>query len=83
MALKTAVIASDVDGTPDLIEHGQAGLLFSHDKPIGLGDANTQMAANPDLRRTFAERTHQRYWTNFPRARQIDRYTKAPKVMLS
>jgi glycosyltransferase involved in cell wall biosynthesis len=83
MALRTPVVASDVDGIPELIEHGQSGLLFSHDKPEGLVGAFEQMATNPDLRRTFAERAHQRYWADFSRAQQIIRYDEALKEMLN
>jgi glycosyltransferase involved in cell wall biosynthesis len=82
MALRTPVIASDVDGIPELIEDGQSGLLFSQARPTGLVEAFAQMAINIDLRRTFAERAHQRYWSNFSRMLQIERYRKALGVML-
>ena len=83
MALKTPVIASDVGGILELIEHGQSGLLFSHDEPTGLVDAFKQMADNPDLRRAFAERAQQRYWSNFSRAHHIKRCSQALKIMLT
>ncbi len=82
MALKTPVIASDVGGIPELIEHGQSGLLFSHDQPRGLVDAFEHLAADPDIRRIFAERAYQKYWSNFSRAHQIKRYGEAIGKML-
>ncbi len=82
MALKTPVIASDVDGIPELIEHGESGLLFSHERPDSLVDAFEHFANNPDLRHTFAERAHQKYWSEFSQAHQIRRCHKAFQDMM-
>jgi glycosyltransferase involved in cell wall biosynthesis len=76
MALKTPVIASDVDGIPELIENEMTGLLFSPAHPQSFVDVFTQMSTNPDKRRLFAERAYQRYWSEFSRLRQIERYKK-------
>lgn len=83
MLLKTPVIASDVGGIPELIENGKTGLLFSPSKPEGLVEAFVHMAANPETRQTFAERAHQRYWSNFSRAHQIKRYGEVIEKLLA
>lgn len=74
MALKTPVIASDVGGIPELIEHEKTGLLFSHHNPVELVDAFAYMAANPTTRQTFAECAYQKYWSTFSRAHQMKKY---------
>ena len=82
MALKTPVIASDVDGIPELIENRKTGLLFSHKRPKVLVDAFEQINGRPDTQRAFAERSYQNYWSNFSRAHQTRRYGKAIKKIL-
>jgi glycosyltransferase involved in cell wall biosynthesis len=82
MLLKTPVIASDVGGIPELIENGETGLLFSQSKPEELVEAFVHMAANPETRQNFAERAHQRYWSNFSRAHQIKRYSEVINKLL-
>jgi len=81
MALKTPIIASDVDGIPELIEHRRGGLLFSPAEPSGLVDAFAEMAADQGLRKDLAERAHERYWSSFSQSLQIERYKRALGVM--
>jgi glycosyltransferase involved in cell wall biosynthesis len=77
MALKTPVLASNVDGVPELIDHEIDGLLFSHEQPQSFVDAFAKIANNSNLRQTFAECAHQKYWSNFSRNCQFSRYKKA------
>lgn len=82
MALKTPVIAADVDGIPELIEHETTGLLFSHERSQGLVDGFKRMATNPSFRELLAERAYQKYWSNFSRKNQINRYSEFVKTMI-
>jgi glycosyltransferase involved in cell wall biosynthesis len=83
MALKTPIIASDVAGIPEMIEHNRSGLLFSHDQPMGLVEAFEQMVTNSEKRQSFAECAHQVYWAKFSRAHQVKRYSAAITEMTS
>jgi len=82
MALKTPVIASDVDGIPELIQHEQTGLLFSHEQPEKLATWLQQIVTCPDWAAELASRAHARYWTQFSRAQQFKRYHKVLNSIL-
>ncbi|MEI6073637.1 MAG: glycosyltransferase family 4 protein [Verrucomicrobiae bacterium] len=45
------VIASDVGGIPELVKHGENGLLVQPGDERGLADAMARLAESPDLRR--------------------------------
>jgi glycosyltransferase involved in cell wall biosynthesis len=49
-------------------------LLFSNGQSQSFVNAFEQMATNQELRQTFADRAHQKYWSNFSRKHQINRY---------
>lgn len=76
MALKTPVIASDVDGIPELIEHEKSGLLFPLDDSEKLIAAIKWMYDNKKERKKLAVNANAKYWLNFSRANQIDSYNK-------
>jgi glycosyltransferase involved in cell wall biosynthesis len=69
MALGTPVIASNVDGIPEMIEHGVSGLLFDPAHPKGFVDAMATMAESSATREALASRAHDRYWSQFSRDR--------------
>ncbi len=43
------VVASDVDGLRELVEHGRSGLLVPPEDPVALAGALSRLAADPDL----------------------------------
>jgi glycosyltransferase involved in cell wall biosynthesis len=43
------VVASDVDGLRELVEHGRCGLLVPPENPVALAGALGRLAADPDL----------------------------------
>jgi glycosyltransferase involved in cell wall biosynthesis len=51
MAAGRAVVATDVGGVADLVEHGTSGLLVPSGDMRALGDALARLAADPDERR--------------------------------
>ncbi len=59
MACGTAVVASDVGGIPEVVEHGRTGLLVHYDEAdptafrAGLADAVNELLADPERARAF------------------------------
>ena len=82
MALGTPVVASDVDGIPEMIEHDVNGLLFSPDRPQGLVEALAKIAGDPQAAATMADRARERYWANFSRAHLVKRYRNVFEELL-
>jgi len=74
MALGTPIIATDVDGIPELIKHSISGLLFSP------GDGNELLRCLKKLyekdkeRENYAKMGNKIYWSNFTRDLQTKRY---------
>lgn len=54
------IVASDVDGIPDLIENDISGLLVPPDDPIALAKALQALLDDPSRRRTLAEAARRR-----------------------
>jgi glycosyltransferase involved in cell wall biosynthesis len=77
MALGTPVVASEVGGIPELIEHGRSGLLFRSDDAEGLGDSLLQLARSPELCQELATNARSRYWSRFSRKHLVSRYADA------
>lgn len=73
MAMKTPVVASSVDGIPELIENGRTGLLFECDDSEGLFNGIMLLYSNPALRNQYAEAGFSRYWNIFSREHQFKR----------
>ena len=82
MALKTPVIASDVDGIPELIEHEITGLLFSPTQPQSFVDAFVKITTNSEQRQSFGEKSSQKYWSEFSRLHQMERYNQTINTMI-
>ncbi len=82
MALRTPVIASDVDGIPELIEHQTSGLLFSQRNPAGLVTAFAALAADPKLRRALVENASRRYWEKISRHLLVARVAQAINTLV-
>lgn len=49
-----AIVASDVDGIPEALDHGAAGILVPPQDPAKLGEAISRLLRDPDLRRSWA-----------------------------
>lgn len=82
MALGTVIVASDVDGIPELIQDSEAGLLFSHDTPAVLVAALSAVAHDAELRKRLVASARESYWKNFSRAEHFKRYVAALETML-
>jgi glycosyltransferase involved in cell wall biosynthesis len=60
MANGLAVIASDVGGLPEVVEHGKTGWLVSPDSPPGLADAIEAAASDPARRCAYGRSARER-----------------------
>lgn len=67
MACECAVIASDVGGNPELIEHGVRGLLFESRKAAALAESLTKLIEDEALRRSLAGAGERFIREGFPR----------------
>ncbi|MEU4807066.1 glycogen synthase [Actinosynnema sp. NPDC023587] len=87
MACGTAVVASDVGGIPEVVEHGRTGLLVHYDEAdvaafrTGLADAVNEVLADPARARAFGEAGRERAVREFSwvhvAARTVDVYRAA------
>lgn len=73
MVMKTPVVASSVDGVPELIDNGHTGILFDCDDSDELFNGILTLYLHPDLRVNFSESGSSRYWNNFSRIHQFSR----------
>ncbi|MFH0945545.1 MAG: glycosyltransferase [Planctomycetota bacterium] len=55
MAKKIAVVSTRVSGIPELVEHGESGLLVEEGEPGPLADAISRLLADDALRRRMGE----------------------------
>lgn len=68
MQLDVPIIASQVGGIPDIIEHETTGLLFSPGDADALADGLLRLKAEPELRRRLCRQASERLGTYRPRA---------------
>jgi glycosyltransferase involved in cell wall biosynthesis len=73
MAFHVPVVGSDVGGIPEIIDHGEDGLLVQPGDEPGLAEALKQLAADPDLRASLAEAGRQKVEEEFREETMLDR----------
>ena len=81
MALKTPVLASDVDGIPELIKDEVDGLLFPADNSEKMIETFERIYKNEEERKKLVKSAEKKYWANFSRSHQIKRYANVIKEM--
>jgi glycosyltransferase involved in cell wall biosynthesis len=59
------VVATDVIGTAEVMEHGRTGTLVPPRDPARLAEALAELLADPTLRQRYAEAGQRRYLTTF------------------
>lgn len=82
MALGTCVVASDVDGIAEQVEHEQSGLLFASEDVAGLAQCLRLVADDPVRRKTLARAARRRYVTEFNRTLQLERWVNVTTGIL-
>ncbi len=65
MAVGLPVVATAVDGTPELVVDGETGLLVPPRDPAAFAAALTKLLADPDLRRRLGQAGRQRVDSGF------------------
>jgi len=71
MALKTPVIASNVDGITELIEHKTDGLLFNPYNKEEFIQLFKYLVKNPENMKIYAQNAYKKYWLHFSKQNQI------------
>jgi glycosyltransferase involved in cell wall biosynthesis len=82
MTLKRPVLASDVDGIPELIEDNVTGLLFNHDHPERLLNGIVQIAKDRHKGMELSAKACDKYWSRFSRSHQIERFNKVIRSLI-
>ena len=54
--MQRSVVASDVGGLPDTVQHGVSGLLVPPGDPVALADAVAELIADPPRRKEMGRR---------------------------
>ncbi|SVD32057.1 uncharacterized protein METZ01_LOCUS384911, partial [marine metagenome] len=75
MALKTPIIASDVDGIPELVEDNTSAILFSLSNIDKMIEGIHSVYSNESFRAKITENAHKRYWDYFSRENHIKKYS--------
>ena len=73
MAFRLPVVGSEVGGIPEIIDHGQTGLLVQPGDEPGLAAALKQLAADSDLRTNLAEAGRRKVEAEFREETMLDR----------
>ncbi len=72
MACRTAVVATALGGTPEIVSDGQDGLLFPAGDSLALAEKLALLAADDGLRRRLAEAGHQTVTERFALQTMLD-----------
>ena len=76
MALKTPIVASDVDGIPELVDNNGSAILFSLSNIDKMIEGINTIYSNHSFRNQITENAYKRYWNNFSRENHIQNYSK-------
>lgn len=77
MALARPVVATDVGGTPEQIDHGRTGLLVAPGDVAGVTSALLELAADPERARRMGELGRERQRERFDGDAMVDGYRRA------
>jgi len=76
MILRTPIISTDVDGIPELITHGQHGLLFRIENSDELAELIYTVSTNRVFSEKLSTNAQMHYWRDFSRQKHASRYKK-------
>jgi glycosyltransferase involved in cell wall biosynthesis len=74
MANEKAVVATNIDGVPEIVLDGETGLLVKPEDPHSLADALITLHANEDLRSRLAKNGYERALSQYSWERIAGRY---------
>lgn len=73
MAVRKPVVATEVGGTPELVLHGETGILVPPRNPLRLREAIAAVLGDPALAERLGGAGYERLRERFSRARMVDR----------
>jgi glycosyltransferase involved in cell wall biosynthesis len=76
MATGLPVVATRVGGTPEVVSHGETGLLVPSRSPEQLADAMSWLLRRPDVRRRMASAARRRVEERFNVLHTVDAYER-------
>ncbi|GBD25687.1 N-acetyl-alpha-D-glucosaminyl L-malate synthase [bacterium HR30] len=76
------VVATDAGGVPELIEHGQTGLLVPPGQAGALADAIATLLGSPDARQAMGERAKTWATQRFSLARHVEEFDRLYRAVL-
>lgn len=82
MAAKLPVVATDVDGTSEVVADGETGVLVPPANPEALGDAIISLLEKPTYWEKMGQRGYQRVQTQFSEHVMCCRYEKLIQTLL-
>lgn len=72
MAAKVPVVATRVQGIPEVVEHGETGILVEPDDATGLAEALRELLSQPDQRARMGEAGRKRVEARFTVGRMVE-----------
>jgi len=82
MAMARAVVATAVGGVPEIVRHGETGLLVSSGDPKALATAVISLLTEPEQRAQFGRAGHERVLADFTVEAMMGRLLKAYDSLL-
>jgi glycosyltransferase involved in cell wall biosynthesis len=73
MAAHVPVVATEVNGSRDIVEHGVTGLLVPQDNPHALTTACSEILADPEMARALADNGLRHIMVHYTLDRMLDR----------
>ncbi|MBI4456117.1 MAG: glycosyltransferase family 4 protein [Acidobacteria bacterium] len=83
MAASLPVVASDIGGIPELVQHGLTGLLVPPQRPQILADALQLLVDAPELRMRYGKAGRQRVLEHFTLDRKVMKTLRIYRLLLS
>jgi glycosyltransferase involved in cell wall biosynthesis len=77
--LKTALIAANVGGVPEIVRHNENGILVNPDNPQQLVDVINKLLADKDLREKLSSAAYEFIINNFSWDALLPQYLKLYK----
>jgi glycosyltransferase involved in cell wall biosynthesis len=74
MAMRKPVIASRIEGLPEVVDHGRTGILVPPAEPEALASAIVELAGDPQRQRILGQQGRARVEQHFTVTRMIERH---------
>jgi len=83
LSCRKPIVATDVDGIPEIIQNGHTGILVERENPIALGEAILEVLNNKSLAERMANAGYESVKQQFQWATAIEKYETAFSGLLS